>query len=133
MEALSEALGEAERARGLKLTRGIDPGFAVLARDWARGKELRRVLTAAGTNRRGKATARQLMTGGDFVRNTKQLIDLLRQLAMVAPSGETRGAAEQAARRLRRGVVAASSQVGTGEPGPPGGAQSIHASGSAAS
>lgn len=133
VEALSEALGEAERARGLKLTRGIDPGFAVLARDWARGKELRRVLTAAGTNRRGKATARQLMTGGDFVRNTKQLIDLLRQLAMVAPSGETRGAAEQAARRLRRGVVAASSQVGTGEPGPPGGAQSIHASGSAAS
>ena len=29
------------------------------------------------------------MTGGDFVRNVKQVIDLLRQIAEVAPEAET--------------------------------------------
>jgi hypothetical protein len=41
----------------------------------------------------------------------KQLIDVLRQLALVAPVRETRRAAEQAADQLFRGVVAASSAV----------------------
>ena len=46
------------------------------------------------------------MTGGDFVRNVRQLIDLLRQLALVAPSADTRRAARQAAEAAFRGVVA---------------------------
>ena len=41
----------------------------------------------------------------------KQLLDLLRQMALVAPQRATRHAAEQAADRLFRGVVAASSAV----------------------
>jgi hypothetical protein len=55
------------------------------------------------------------MTGGDFVRNVKQVIDLLRQLAVVAPTAPTRAAAEAAAHRLLRGVVAASAAVTIGD------------------
>jgi hypothetical protein len=39
------------------------------------------------------------------------LIDLLRQLAIIAPIAETRRCADQAAEALFRGVVAASSAV----------------------
>jgi ATP-dependent RNA helicase HelY len=51
------------------------------------------------------------LSGGDFVRTIKQLIDLLRQLAIVAPVAATRRSAEKAAEALFRGVVAASSAV----------------------
>jgi ATP-dependent RNA helicase HelY len=51
------------------------------------------------------------MSGGDFVRNVKQVIDLLRQVAMVAENQETARAARTAAERLLRDVVAASSLV----------------------
>jgi ATP-dependent RNA helicase HelY len=51
------------------------------------------------------------MSGGDFVRNVKQVIDLLRQVAVVAPQGETAKAARVAAERLLRDVIAASSVV----------------------
>jgi len=63
-----------------------------------------------GTGRRGRRAA-PLMSGGDFVRNVKQVIDLLRQVAVVAPSTETAHAARAAAERLLRDVVAASSIV----------------------
>jgi ATP-dependent RNA helicase HelY len=56
------------------------------------------------------------MTGGDFVRNVKQLIDLLRQVGDVAPRPETASTARSAADALFRGVVAASSTVGSGSP-----------------
>jgi ATP-dependent RNA helicase HelY len=56
------------------------------------------------------------MTGGDFVRNMKQVIDLLRQLAVVAPGESVRSSAAAAAKRLLRGVVAASSVVTVEEP-----------------
>jgi hypothetical protein len=46
----------------------------------------------------------------------KQLIDLVRQLALVAPSRETRRVAEQAAEALFRGVVADSSAVEIEDP-----------------
>ena len=45
------------------------------------------------------------------MRTMKQLIDVLRQLALVAPVRETRRSAEQAADQLFRGVVAASSAI----------------------
>jgi hypothetical protein len=45
---------------------------------------------------------------GDFVRNAKQLVDLLRQLATVAPDPSTAATAHRAATALQRGVVAAS-------------------------
>jgi ATP-dependent RNA helicase HelY len=51
------------------------------------------------------------MTGGDFVRNTKQLIDLLRQLGDVAADPRTAAVSRRAADDLFRGVVEAGSEV----------------------
>ena len=55
------------------------------------------------------------MSGGDFVRNVKQVVDLLRQLGDAAPGTATGRAADDAADALFRGVVAASAAVGEEE------------------
>lgn len=94
---LSRYLNEAEEAAALPLTRAPDATFAALAYAWAAGGDLDEVL------------ADEEVSGGDFVRNIKQLIDLCRQLGDLAPLPETARAARQAADLLLRGVVAASS------------------------
>ena len=99
LERLASDLNGAEAAAGLPLTRTPDPGFFAAAHGWASGADLADVI------------ADDLVTGGDFVRNIKQLIDLLRQLSTVAPDKATADAAAHAADRLFRGVVAASSVV----------------------
>ncbi|MBV9256038.1 MAG: RNA helicase, partial [Actinobacteria bacterium] len=99
VEKLGAELNQAEEEAGLPLTRPPDPGFAALAHGWARGEELHRIMDE------------DEMSGGDFVRNVKQLIDLLRQIGDAAPEAETRAAAHAAADALFRGVVAASSVV----------------------
>ena len=96
VDALGERLREAEQDAHLPRTRAPDPGFADVACRWARGQPLDRVLERAE------------LAPGDFVRNAKQLVDLLRQLAVVAPRPDTAAAARQAAEALQRGVVAAS-------------------------
>ncbi|NDD72971.1 MAG: hypothetical protein EBZ52_07350, partial [Actinobacteria bacterium] len=48
------------------------------------------------------------LTAGDFVRTMKQLIDLLRQISLIAANSQTSQTAEQAVTALFRGVVAAS-------------------------
>ena len=55
------------------------------------------------------------LTGGDFVRTTKQLIDLLRQLGDAAGNRATAASARRAADAIHRGVVAASSTISTGD------------------
>ncbi len=50
--------------------------------------------------------ANEELTGGDFVRTMKQLVDLARQLALVAPEQSTRRHAAEVAERAFRGVVA---------------------------
>jgi ATP-dependent RNA helicase HelY len=100
IERLTAELNRVEKEAGLPLTRSPDAGFVALARDWAAGQDLTAVL------------ADEDVSGGDFVRNVKQLIDLLRQLGDVAPVPETARAARAAADGLFRGVVAASSVVG---------------------
>ncbi len=52
------------------------------------------------------------LSGGDFVRNAKLLIDLLGQVADAASSPETARTAREAADRIFRGVVSASSVTG---------------------
>ena len=52
------------------------------------------------------------LTGGDFVRTMKMLIDLLRQIAKVAPSAAVRSAASRAVDEAVRGVVADGSAPG---------------------
>jgi ATP-dependent RNA helicase HelY len=83
-----------ETAEGLDLTRGLDPGFADAAWRWAKGQPLERVLVD------------DELTAGDFVRVTKQLIDLLRQVAEVAVDDELAATARAAVAACQRGVVA---------------------------
>ncbi len=103
LEKLANELNQAEDEAGLPLTRQPDAGFFAAAYGWAAGENLAEVISE------------EEMSGGDFVRNVKQLIDLLRQLGDVALEPATAKAARDAADRLFRGVVAASSVVGTGE------------------
>jgi ATP-dependent RNA helicase HelY len=102
IERISRDLSVVEDEAGLPETRPPDAGFSAVAHAWAAGKDLEDVLLD------------EEMTGGDFVRNVKQLIDLLRQVGDVAPRPETAAAARSAADALFRGVVAASSTVGSG-------------------
>ncbi|MCU1396834.1 MAG: superfamily helicase [Ilumatobacteraceae bacterium] len=97
--ALSAELQAIETEDGLVVHRAPDPTFLAIAFAWAAGEGFAEVVEA------------EELTGGDFVRTIKQLIDLLRQLAIIAPVAATRRCAEQAAQALFRGVVAASSAV----------------------
>jgi len=97
IEQLHRQLNVDEERRRLPLTRPPDPGFVALAHAWAAGEGLDDLL------------ADDDVSGGDFVRTVKQLLDLLRQVAEVAPRPATREAARAAADGLFRGVIAASS------------------------
>jgi ATP-dependent RNA helicase HelY len=48
------------------------------------------------------------LTGGDFVRHMKQLVDLLRQISVVSENPQTKESARSAADLCFRGVVCAS-------------------------
>ncbi|TMM11366.1 MAG: DEAD/DEAH box helicase [Actinobacteria bacterium] len=101
VEGLAARLGSDEAAAGLPPTRPLDPGFSRVAHAWAAGDDLSRVI------------ADEDISGGDFVRNVKQLIDLLRQIEQVAPVTGTARAAGRAADDLFRDIVSASSVVDT--------------------
>jgi ATP-dependent RNA helicase HelY len=88
-----------ERDGRLPETRQPDPGLVPLVAGWVRGDDLSTVLEDGE------------LTGGDFVRNVKQCIDLLRQIGDVAPDAATAATARTAADACSRGVVAASSAV----------------------
>ncbi len=103
IEGVWRDLHSVERDARLPETRRPDPGFTAAAYGWAAGDELADVLDD------------EEMTGGDFVRNVKQAIDLLRQIADVAPVPETAAVAHAAADACLRGVVAASSTVHTSD------------------
>jgi ATP-dependent RNA helicase HelY len=68
-----------------------------IAHGWASGGDL------------GDVLADEEITAGDFVRTAKQLIDLLRQLGMLAPVSSTASAARAGADAVHRDLVAASS------------------------
>ena len=90
---LYNRIQEAEQEHGLELTRPPDPGFAARAHRWASGAPLEEVI--------GPDDA-----PGDFVRTIKQLDDLVRQLADVAPSAELTATFDDVHAALWRGVVA---------------------------
>jgi ATP-dependent RNA helicase HelY len=77
----------------VELSRELDPGFATPIFHWAEGKHLDAVLAETG------------MAPGDFVRNAKQLLDLLRQIAEVAGAGAA-SSVREAIVAVNRGVVA---------------------------
>jgi ATP-dependent RNA helicase HelY len=104
IERLARRLNDVEEEAGLPVTRPPDPTFAAVAFAWAAGEAFADVVEE------------EELSGGDFVRNMKQLIDLLRQLALLAPEGATRAVAADAADRLFRGVVASSSAIDGDDP-----------------
>jgi ATP-dependent RNA helicase HelY len=94
---VSDELVRAEIGAGLAEHRAPDPGFIAVAYAWVAGEGFAAVVED------------EELTGGDFVREMKQLIDLLSQIAIVAPDTATRSAASRAADAAFRGVVADSS------------------------
>ena len=98
--AVSEDLSAEERASGLGGHRPPDPGFFGAAHGWVAGHPL---TTVVGDEE---------LTGGDFVRTMKQVIDLARQVADVAPAPQTRAVAREVARVAARGIVADGTIVG---------------------
>jgi ATP-dependent RNA helicase HelY len=111
LRRLAEELAADEETAGLPATRPPDAGFVHLAHAWAAGEGLASVLQDED------------LSGGDFVRNVKQLIDLLRGIGDVAPVPATAARARQAADALHRGVVTASSTVEVEDTG--GGGESV--------
>jgi ATP-dependent RNA helicase HelY len=94
-------LTDDEGRHKLNGTREPDAGFAWPVYRWARGESLEKVLTAAEVNG-------QELSAGDFVRWSRQVIDLLSQIRDVLGRSDPVGsAAADAVRALRRGVVAA--------------------------
>jgi ATP-dependent RNA helicase HelY len=96
---LHRDLTRRERDARLPLTRQPDPGFMAIAHGWESGGDLDDVLGP------------EEITAGDFVRTAKLLIDVLRQIAHLAPAVATGRAAGDAADAVLRDLVAASSMV----------------------
>ncbi len=86
---------------GLPPTRGGDHGFTRMAHEWCAGAGLATLLDEGTLD----------LTGGDFVRTIRQLIDLVRQIAQLAPEPATRATARRATGALERGVVSASASL----------------------
>jgi ATP-dependent RNA helicase HelY len=99
LERLAEEIRDDETAAGLPLTRLPDPGFVAIAHAWAAGEDL------------GDVLGDEELSGGDFVRTTKTLLDLLRQVGDVAPNRATARNARRAAEAAHRGVVSVTSSL----------------------
>jgi ATP-dependent RNA helicase HelY len=76
---------------GVKTQRAPDLGFWYMIFRWANGSSLSHVLKGSD------------MSVGDFVRSTKQLVDLLGQIANASPELNTK--CRQAVKSIDRGVV----------------------------
>lgn len=94
IQAASEDLAADEQSSELNVHRAPDPGFFAAAHAWTAGHTLDTVV------------GDEELTGGDFVRTMKQLIDLARQVGDVAPSAATRAVAREVADLSFRGIVA---------------------------
>lgn len=87
-------LEDAEAEHSLPQTSYPDPGIAWMMHRWAAGQRLDTVLRDSS------------MSAGDFVRRCKQLVDLLDQIAGIAPP-DVAASAKKAIDGVLRGVVAA--------------------------
>ncbi|GIU99758.1 MAG: hypothetical protein KatS3mg014_1374 [Actinomycetota bacterium] len=93
LEEIWHRVRAAEERHHVELCRELEEGFAEPVYHWAEGRDLESLLQET------------TMAPGDFVRTCKQLLDLLRQIAEVAPE-PTAEVARRAAAAVNRGVVA---------------------------
>jgi ATP-dependent RNA helicase HelY len=84
-------LEEIEEKHQVKTQKAPDLGFCYISYRWANGNSLNNVLKGSD------------MSVGDFVRSTKQLIDLMNQIATA--SEKLRPTCREAVKRIDRGVV----------------------------
>ncbi len=110
MFELASQINSAERQHSLVPSRAPDAAFFAVAHAWAGG-------TAYTDLWHGVAGGDHMPSGGDFVRQMRQLIDLVDRIAGVAPQQRTRRAAADACSALDRGVVAAAARVSDGRMG----------------
>ncbi len=82
-----------ESAYGLPESRDVDPGLFAATHGWAAGGGLGDILDT------------EELSGGDFVRSMKQVIDVLSQLAVICLDVETRRTARRAIELVQRGIV----------------------------
>jgi ATP-dependent RNA helicase HelY len=101
MVSIWSELDAVERDHRLSFLREPDLGFAWAAYRWAGGATLEDVLDDVE------------LAPGDFVRWVKQVLDLAEQIADAAGPTPLRATAREAARAMRRGVVAYSAEIDT--------------------
>lgn len=102
VQRLHRQVSLAERDARLERGPDVDAGFAAATFAWASGIDLAEVLGITG------------MTAGDFVRCTRQVIDLTEQIGNAAGligKDEVRSTARSAVGALRRGVVDLTAEV----------------------
>jgi ATP-dependent RNA helicase HelY len=92
LQGLWRRVRRAEDAHEVQLCRELEPGFAAPVLAWADGAALEDVLDETE------------MAPGDFVRNCKQLLDLLRQIEDIAEPA-TAASVRDARQAVSRGVV----------------------------
>ncbi|HEX2178980.1 MAG TPA: helicase-related protein, partial [Actinomycetota bacterium] len=90
---LEERMKRSEMRAGLEMIRGTETGFAMTVYRWCLGDPLEDVIDEDSSP-------------GDFIRSTKQTIDLLRQVQGAAEDEELRRRLTGAIEGLNRGVVA---------------------------
>ena len=93
-----DSLHRTERNFGVEPTRPLETGFGPAAHRWTAGESF-------------EALQDEGFSAGDFVRNVKQVVDLARRIAAVAPDQGTSVAAQQTVSALNRGVVSLSGAV----------------------
>jgi ATP-dependent RNA helicase HelY len=90
-----------EQRHRLPPSREPDPGFVAAVHRWATTGDLTSALAASDAS--GSGTP---LSAGDFVRWCRQVLDLLDQVRIAAPTPALRTAAKRAIGDIRRGVVA---------------------------
>jgi ATP-dependent RNA helicase HelY len=95
MHEIWAELERLERSHGVPPSGPPEPGIAWMVHRWARGKRLEEVLRSGD------------LAAGDFVRRCKQVVDLLGQIADLAPHPAMAAKARAAIDAVLRGVVAA--------------------------
>ncbi len=98
---LSAQIRSDEQRHRITQSREPDDGFVAAVHQWASTGDLASSLAASDVNGNGSP-----LSAGDFVRWCRQVLDLLDQVRIAAPTPALRTAAKRAINDIRRGVVA---------------------------